>query len=365
VAQTGTSGTDGPVAWNVAEQVARQLLRRSPPLSRSVLQRLDADFAELTALAEELVSIETGLTSTAGPAVALVTDRPSWVHANAQSFEQLLKPLSERMASGPPRLQRALSPVSRVVSGVEVGGLLSWMSGRVLGQYDPFAGSDGGPGDVIYYVGPNIVELERRHGFPPREFRLWIALHEVTHRMQFTGVPWLRSYFLDLVDRGMALVTPEGRAVLDSVLRAATEMRAGRNPLAESGMVGLLATTEQLATLREAQALMSLLEGHGDIVMNLAGDDRIPASGRFADTLRRRRESATGLSRTIQQLIGLDAKMRQYAQGEEFIERIRETGGNELFSTVWSAPEMLPTMEEIRDPDVWIERVAGVAPARA
>src|SRR6185437_1377169 len=105
--------------------------------------------------------------------------------------------------------------------------------------------------------------LERRHGFPPSEFRLWIALHEVTHRLQFTGVPWMRDYFLGIVERGTSFATPDAKSVLESLRRAAVELRAGRNPLAEGGVIGLVATSEQLETLREAQALMSLLEGHG------------------------------------------------------------------------------------------------------
>jgi coenzyme F420 biosynthesis associated uncharacterized protein len=353
------------VAWDVAERVARQLLWRAQPLAWTVQQRLDSDFAEQTAVAELLVTEATGLSSAAGPAKATVTDRSGWVAANVRSFQRLLRPLSERLANGSPKALRALSPASRAVSGVEVGTLLAWMSGRVLGQYDllPVDGSD--EGDVVYYVGPNIVELERRHDFPPREFRLWIALHEVTHRMQFTGVPWLRDHFLGLVDRGTAFAAPDGRVVLDSLLRAAAEVRAGRNPLAEGGVIGLIASSEQLETLREAQALMSLLEGHGDVVMDLAGAGRIPGARRFGETLRQRRESATGISRTLQQLIGIEAKLRQYAQGEHFVERVREVGGDELLTAVWSGPESLPTLEEIRAPDTWIARVGGVAAARA
>ncbi|MCU1495669.1 MAG: Coenzyme biosynthesis-associated protein [Acidimicrobiaceae bacterium] len=353
------------VAWDVAERVARQLLWRAQPLERSVKDRIETELGELTSLAESLVSDATGLVSSEGPARALVTDRAGWVHANVRSFERLLRPLVERLANGSPRARRALSPTSKAVSAVEVGTVLAWMSGRVLGQYDllPVEGAD--DGDVVYYVGPNIVELERRYGFAPSEFRLWIALHEVTHRMQFTGVPWLRDHFLGLVERGTAFAAPDGRVVLDSLLRAVSEVRAGHNPLAEGGVVGLLASSEQIEILREAQALMSLLEGHGDVVMGLAGADRIPGAQRFAETLRQRRESAGGVARTLQQLIGIEAKMRQYAQGEHFVEHVRDFGGDALFSEVWSGPEMLPTLDEIRAPDMWIARVGGVAAARA
>lgn len=353
------------VAWDVAERVARQILWRVPPLDEHVAAQLEEDFAEATAHAEVIVAEITGLRSNRGPARAVVTDRAGWVAANVASFQRLLRPLGERLATGSPRSRRALSPTSRAASGVEVGVLLSWMSGRVLGQYDllPVDGSD--DGDVVYYVGRNVLELERRHGFAPREFRLWIAVHEVTHRMQFTGVPWLRDHFLGLVDRGMSFAAPDGRVVLESLLRAVSEIRAGRNPLAEGGVVGLVASSEQLEMLREAQALMSLLEGHGDVVMAIAGSDLIPGAGRFAEILRERRESVSGLARAVQQLVGLEAKMRQYAQGEHFVERVRADGGDELLSAVWSGAEMLPSLEEIREPERWIARAGGVAAARA
>jgi coenzyme F420 biosynthesis associated uncharacterized protein len=352
------------VAWDVAERVARQLLWRVRPLDEHVAARLAADFAEATEHAEAIVTELTGLRSSRGPARAVVTDRGGWVTANIASFQQLLHPLGERLATGSARSRRALSPASRAASGVEVGVLLAWMSGRVLGQYDLLPVDGSGDGDIVYYVGPNVLELERRHGFAPREFRLWIAVHEVTHRMQFTGVPWLREHFLGLVERGMSFATPDGRVVLESLQRAASEIRAGRNPLAEGGVVGLIASSEQLEMLREAQALMSLLEGHGDVVMALAGSELIPGARRFAETLRERRESVSGLARAVQQIVGIEAKMRQYAQGEHFVERVRADGGDDLLATVWSSAEMLPSLEEIREPERWIARAGGVAPAR-
>jgi len=364
------------VAWDVADRVARQLLLRSKPLDATTFAAVSADVDELTPLAEQLVSNATGLTSMAGPTRIRVVDRADWVTANVASFRRLLVPLASRLAETP-SFSKALAPASRAVSGAEVGALLAWMSGRVLGQYDLLGpvgpqvvdsagGAAGGSvGDIVYFVGSNIVELERRHGFAPREFRLWIALHEVTHRMQFTGVPWLREHFLGLVERGTSMATPDAKVVLDALRRAVTELREGRNPLADGGVVGLIASSEQLATLREAQALMSLLEGHGDVVMGLAGADRIPGAARFAETLRRRRESASGVSRAILQVTGMEAKMRQYSQGETFVERVRAIGGDELFSAVWTAPEMLPSHDEIQFPDAWIARVGGAAPARA
>jgi coenzyme F420 biosynthesis associated uncharacterized protein len=286
-----------------------------------------------------------------------------WVEANVGSFQRLLEPLNTRIAEQSSRFRRSMNPATRSVSGAEVGLILSWMSGRVLGQYDLLAVEGDDTGDVVYYVGPNIVGLERRHGFPAREFRLWIAIHELTHRAQFTGVPWLREYFLGLVERGLSLATPDTRTVFDALSRAATEVRAGRNPLAEGGIVSMLASPAQLTVLREAQALMSLLEGHGDAVMSRAGASEIPGAKRFAKVLADRRASAKGISKLLQQAFGIDAKLRQYSEGEHFVEEVERKGGPVLFARVWNGPEMLPSLDEIRAPEQWITRVSGVAPA--
>lgn len=353
------------VAWDVAVRVARGTIQLAPApkLSAAESAKLTKDFAEVTARAERLVEQATGLVSAAGPPRALVTDRSGWVEANVASFRRLLAPVARRVASSE-SARRALNPVSRAAAGTEVGLLLAWMSGRVLGQYDllPVDESDG---DAVYYVGPNVLQLERQHGFPPGEFRLWIALHEVTHRLQFTGVPWMRDYFLSIVERGTEVGTPDVHALLDSLRRAAAELREGRNPLAEGGVIGLLASSDQLATLREAQALMSLLEGHGDVVMSSAGRDEVPGAEHFAEVLRRRRAEAGGLARAVRQLVGIEGKFRQYAEGERFVEAVLAAGGQELLGRVWESPDMLPSLEEIRQPERWVARVGGRAAASA
>jgi coenzyme F420 biosynthesis associated uncharacterized protein len=354
-----------PVDWAIAERVAVKVANRSAPLiDARTADRLRDEFAELTPIAEGLVSETTGLSSLEGPARAEVTDRAGWIRANLASFRRLLTPLlerAEREGKGP--LSRSLPEpfgrATRAVAGAELGAVLGWMSTRVLGQYDLLLTEDADtPGDAVYYVGPNVVSLERRHGFPPNEFRLWIAIHELTHRAQFTGVPWMRQHFLGLVDEGVSIAAPDPKAIASALARMAGEIRAGRNPIAEAGLVGVLATPEQTRVLRSIQALMSLLEGHGDIVMNRAAADRITGARRFADTLQARRDSAGGVAKLIQQLIGMEAKMRQYREGERFVEAI-EAAGPGLLELVWEGPQYLPDLDEVRDPPRWIDRVGG------
>jgi len=351
-----------PVAWDVAEQVAGRVASRNETrVNWSTLRALVTDFQEVTAQAEELVERSTGLRSLAGPARAQVSTREEWIHANISSFRRLLGPVLERAGKAGRSLPGLLGPVGRVAAGAEMGVVLGWMSGRVLGQYDLLFAEGDAREDAVYYVGPNIVSLERRHGFDPREFRLWIAVHELTHRAQFTGVPWLRSYFLELVERSVAIASPDPRQVLDALGRMAMDIRSGRNPLAESGLVGALASPEQLETLRSIQGMMSLLEGHGDVTMDRAAEHLVPNAAHFSKVLRQRRESAGGLTRLFQQLIGLEAKLRQYADGESFVREVERTGGPELLALAWRGPENLPSAAEIKSPDAWVSRVRGLA----
>jgi coenzyme F420 biosynthesis associated uncharacterized protein len=350
-----------PISWRLAERVAVRIAERQKFDHSSRFGSLQEDFDQLTAEAEELVAAATGLRSMSGPARARVTDRAGWVRANIASFQRLLKPITTKL--GPRLASSALAPVGRAATGAQLGTILGWMSTRVLGQYDMLVIEEERPQDqdVVYYVGPNVLELERRFGFPPREFRLWLALHEVTHRAQFTGIPWLRPHFLSLVERSLDSFDPDPKRFLDALRRAVREVRAGNNPLSDAGLVGLLAGPEQKALLEEVGGLMSLLEGHGDVTMARAGGDRVPSAERFARVLRQRRQQLRGPARLLQQVIGLEAKLKQYEQGERFIESVEAVGGQELLDRVWAGPEWLPSLAEIRDPARWIERARAGA----
>jgi coenzyme F420 biosynthesis associated uncharacterized protein len=236
------------------------------------------------------------------------------------------------------------------------------MSTRVLGQYDLLLVEDDRPEDqdIVYYVGPNILALEKRFGFPPREFRLWLALHEVTHRAQFTGIPWMRSHFVSLVDGALGAVDLDPKHFVNALRRAVDEARAGRNPLDEGGLAAIFATPEQRKVLDKVGGLMSLLEGHGDVTMDRAGAARLPEAERFSRTLRERRAQVQGPAKLLQKLAGIDSKMRQYADGERFIAAVEEAGGPELVARAWQGPEFLPTKEEIRSPGDWIRRVTTI-----
>jgi coenzyme F420 biosynthesis associated uncharacterized protein len=366
------------IDWAMAQRTAEWMLARRAPSPAYRADELQADFDELTAEAEELVAEATGLRSPTGPARARVTGREGWVRANIDSMQRLLGPtlrkLEEQRSSKPTNsllsglpswVPRSNGSAGRTVSGAQLGLVLAWLSSRVLGQYDLLITDDTPEDqDIVYYVGPNVVSLETRHGFPSREFRLWLALHEVTHRAQFTAVPWLRDHFMTLVDQGLEPVTTDPKHLLEVLRRAADEVRAGRSPLNEAGIMGLVATPEQLEALRRIQALMSLLEGHGDVTMDRAGKTAVPGAARFSRVLHERRQQVRGPAKLIQQLLGIEAKFRQYAEGEKFVNAVEQVGGLDLFNRVWRGPEWLPSMTEIRNPSDWVTRV-GPGPAIA
>jgi len=345
-----------PVDWKLAERVAARVSGTEPFAESYHAAGLVRDFAELTERAQEHVEAETGLRSAAGPARARVVGRDEWVRANLASYRRLLRPVLERLeevAKGPAGL------LSGKVAAVELGGLLGWMSTRVLGQYDLLVLEDEDPEDqdLVYYVGPNILALEKRHSFPPEEFRLWVALHEVTHRTQFTGVPWLRHYFLGLVEELMGAVEPDPKRLFTAAGRIAEAVRTGRNPLDEGGVVALFATQAQRDAMERVGGLMSLLEGHGDVTMDRAAADQVPSAARFARVLRTRRKEANLAAKLLQRLIGLEAKLAQYEQGERFIEVVEGVGGPALLNRVFERPEHLPTLTEIREPQRWLDRI--------
>ena len=362
----GSGGADepsDPIDWAMARRVAVHTARREPYTGARWREGLAEDFAESTQRAEELVAEFTGLRSKSGPARGRVTDRVGWIDANLASFQRLLRPLTAKLGSGS---DGVLAPVTRRMAGAELGFMLGWMSTRVLGQYDLLVIEDEKPEDqdIVYYVAPNVVSLENRYAFDAGQFRLWLAIHEVTHRAQFTGVDWMRPHFIGLVESVLDSVEPDPKRIAAGVRRAVEARRRGEDPLAAGGVMALFASEAQIATLEQLAGLMSLLEGHGDVVMDRAGEGLVPSAPRFGRVMRNRRKSVRGFAKVFQRLIGLDAKIKQYAEGERFIEMVEEAGGAALLDRVWEGPENVPGISEIRSPNDWIARM-GAAEAAA
>ncbi|MFN8034545.1 MAG: zinc-dependent metalloprotease [Acidimicrobiia bacterium] len=348
-----------PVDWPLAERIARRVAGRDALSSSYLARSLEPDFATATSTAESLVAEFTGLRAP-DPARALVIDRVAWVSANVRAMRRMLAPFMDRIAA---RMSRSpWAPIGVRVSGAEVGVLLGYLARRVLGQYDLLVPDEGaGGGDVVYYVGPNVLSLEKQFAFRPRDFRLWIAIHEVTHRAQFTGVPWMQQYFLSLVEQSLSMLDPDPQRLVRALRRGIDELRAGRNPLDDGGLVALMATPEQRGVLSQVQALMSLLEGHGNAVMNRLGREHVAGQERMATVLQARRQQG-GVSGQVQKLLGLEMKMRQYELGESFVDTVEREAGLAAIDRAWEGPGLLPSLEELAEPEQWLARIDRITP---
>ncbi len=341
------------VRWPTAARVAARLAGTYPLEDTYHFSLLARQAPALVERAAGLVEEETGLVGPSEPEVRVVTRR-QWAEANIEVFAKLLEPAERKISERAGGVGKAVA--GRLIA-VEMGALLGLLSKRVLGQYEMVLPTkDGEAGDVVYLVGANLLAIERLHEFRPAQFRFWVALHECAHRLQFQGVPWMREYFFGLVSDMMEAATPEpGR-----VAKAATEMRqaaaAGEPMVTEAGLMGLLASDDQRANLDRIQALMSLLEGHGHVIMDRIGAREIPAARRMSQALRARRQDPR--TKTFFRLVGLEMKFQQYELGERFVLGVEKEAGWRALDRVWESPEMLPNLDEIKEPQRWLTRVS-------
>jgi len=349
------SSVDGmKVDWGLAEKVANQIANRAPFNDVSYLKGLNESFSGFTSSAEKLVETSTGLKSFSGEAKAKVVDRSGWIRANFSSLKRLLKPILAE------NHEKNGSSISSRIAALEIGAVLGWMSTRVLGQYDLLVldNEDLNDQDLVYYVGPNICAIERRYAFDPDGFRLWLAIHELTHRAQFTGVPWMREHYLSLVKNLLQEVqfdTNESTKKNNLQIKLSKDTESPR--LSEFKISNFFTSIDQKDSINDIAALMTLLEGHGDVIMSRAGKGHVRNQERFEKVVTQRRKSATGVTRIFQKLIGIEAKLAQYEEGEEFIHTIEESEGIDFLNIVWEHPNNLPKLEEIKNPNLWISRI--------
>ncbi|EDY66562.2 zinc-dependent metalloprotease [Streptomyces pristinaespiralis] len=365
------------VDWNLAVATATRFVRPGPDVSRDEARAVVAELRRHAKASEEHVReftrmIPEGARPRDTP--VLVVDRAGWIKANVAGFRELLRPLLDKMqerrsgtAGG-----AVLGAVGGKVTGVEVGMLLSFLASRVLGQYETFApaGRDlpagdpgaGNGGGRLLLVAPNIVHVERELEVEPHDFRLWVCLHEETHRTQFTGVPWLRDHLEGEIQSFLSETEMDPMTVLER-FREAAQSLVGARPEGEEdedgrSIVELVQTPAQREILGRLTAVMSLLEGHADFVMDGVGPAVVPSVAEIREKFQQRRaRGASRLDLALRKLLGLDAKLRQYRDGERFVRAVVEEVGMEGFNRVWTSPNTLPTKAEIAKPADWVARV--------
>ncbi|RBY83469.1 zinc-dependent metalloprotease [Blastococcus sp. TF02A-30] len=348
------------VDWDLAARTARRLSGSGPSTTREDAAAVVRELHEAAATAVAHVEGLTGLSPVPGgpvPEVAVV-DRPGWVDANTRGMAALLDPLVDALAeqqdSRPGPLATAIG--SRA-TGVQAGGVLAYLSSRVLGQYEVF-----GTGGRLLLVAPNIVATEEKLGVDPSDFRLWVCLHEVTHQLQFTAVPWLKPHleaqiaeFVEASD----LSTDVLRERLQDVLRSIGGALRGDDDGDAEGLMALIRDPRQRAVLDRVTAVMSLVEGHAEFVMDGVGPDVVPSVRTLRKRFAQRRKGRGPLDRVLRRLLGLEQKMKQYADGRVFVGGVVDLVGMEGFNQVWARPENLPLIDELTAPERWVERVLG------
>ncbi|MFD3654424.1 zinc-dependent metalloprotease [Streptomyces sp. NPDC058620] len=361
------------VDWNLAAATATRLVRPGPEISREEARAVVAELRRHAKASEEHVrSFTRMIPDGAEPedTPVLVVDRAGWIKANVAGFRELLRPLLEKMQDRRPGGAggAVLGAVGGKVTGVELGMLLSFLASRVLGQYETFApatrelpASAKGGGRLLL-VAPNIVHVERELEVEPHDFRLWVALHEETHRTQFTGVPWLRDHLKGEIQSFLDETDVDPMTVLERLREAAQSLSGAGRPEGEEGegrsLVEIVQTPAQREILGRLTAVMSLLEGHADFVMDGVGPEVVGSVAEIREKFQQRRARGAGrLDQALRKLLGLDAKLRQYRDGERFVSAVVGEVGMDGFNRVWTSPNTLPTKAEIAKPADWVARV--------
>ena len=342
---TSPSGTNSPAPnavphWSLINSAAQRTMPTGPYVSPASARRAVRDLRRYALSAAYHVKRLTGLD--AGEALpAVVVDRAGWIASNAVGMQHVINFVDKESSVFDGFNDRA--------GAIQTGLVLGWASGKILGQYEAFTE----PGRLLL-VAPNIVKVEQSLGVPSRDFRMWVCLHEETHRVQFGAVPWMQQYFLDLIAefvRASRLPTHELVVRVGQIVYSLVS-RNGRS------LLELVQSEEQKRVYYKITALMTLLEGHADYIMDLGGPALIPSVEKIRAGFEARRDQNRGF---ISHLVGMNEKLEQYRKGEIFVRQCVDNLGMAGFNQVWGSPETLPTLAEIDQPHLWLRRMSVAA----
>jgi coenzyme F420 biosynthesis associated uncharacterized protein len=341
------------IDWDLAVRVGSRLAGDGPAVPRAeaveVVEELRAGAEKSTPLVRDF----TGLVAQDRTAPVLVVDRPGWIRANADGFATVIAPIVAKLQEkkGPPSAMT--EAIGSRVTGAELGLMLGFLGGKVLGQFDPFHEAPGAAGRLLL-VAPNIVQAERDLAVDEHDFRLWVCLHEETHRVQFTAVPWMRDHLQSLMAEIIGSVETDPGRLLSEGLSRIGELVSGKS---DGSLIDLVSSPEQKKVIDKITGVMSLLEGHADVVMDGVGPEVIPSVAEIRAKFTKRRQGVGTLDRLLRRLLGLDQKMAQYRDGAVFVRRTVEAVGMDGFNAVFAEPANLPSKDEIHDPASWLRRV--------
>jgi coenzyme F420 biosynthesis associated uncharacterized protein len=346
------------IDWKLAERVASTVsgaTAASPPID-AALNRLAGDAAQR-------VARYTALTPATPLPPPESVDRDEWVRANLGSMRPLVEPLMASVGQG----MGVLAGPTRMLTGgllaVQIGGLLGFMSQRVLGQYELTMLDPESPTRLLF-VAPNLARAASELGADPDQLLAWVTFHETTHAVQFAGVPWLRGHVAGLVRELLDSVEVKVDTAALRKLPTAGDLRQLIAALREGGLLTALAGPERRRIIDALQATMAIIEGHAEHVMDVVGAESLPSLDDLRASLDRRRRSRPPLMRVLERLLGLELKLRQYEVGKRFCDAVVARGGIEALNQVWSSPAALPSLAELDRPEEWLSRLR-LAPAPA
>lgn len=347
------------IDWIVAERIAAFVAGSGDAPNPTV------NFGPLASECEARVVAYTGLRPDRPLPAPEAISRREWVSSNIEAMRALLDPVLERAGKNLGPLRPAMQIAAGLMLSTEVGVVLGYLAQRVLGQYELVlldeAVAERPP--RLLFVLPNLAQVVRSFQADEMEFMTWVTLHEVTHAVQFSSVPWLHGYLAGLVRE--LLASAEVRIEAPRKLRLPTreEIRNLVGALRNGDLVAIVTTENERGTLERVQAVMAVIEGHAEHVMDAVAPDLVPSVERLRAGIDRRRRSQSGLSRLVARLLGLDLKMRQYEQGKRFCDAVVKQAGVGVLHRAFSGPEALPTLAELDDPPAWIARIASLPAA--
>lgn len=350
------------IDWNLATQVAIRVAGRTPSLHPGARAQLRAQYEGMLREIEQPIAAYVGNNLSLANTQVEVLDRAGWIRANMVNFRYLLQPVEDfynenlsRSRFGSPL---AFQQAARMMLGSQIGVLVGYLARRVLGQYDiALLGEQVTAAGKLYFVEPNLQQVEQTLGVPPDELRRWIALHEATHAHEFELYPWVRDYLDSSLRQYLRLLIDDMRGRSDEntlvtiVNRFAANLRHGHN------VINALMTPQQRELISRLQALMALAEGYSNHVMNNVGRDLLPNFQTIHARVEHRQRQRSQVEQLFLKITGLSLKMEQYRLGEHFVDQVVNQRGINFANRAWQSPESLPTEAEIRAADRWIARM--------
>jgi coenzyme F420 biosynthesis associated uncharacterized protein len=350
--------------WDRVGAIARRTLPAERLMTADERAASEATYARILREIAEPLAAYTGVQLALADIEVQALDRQDWVQTNIGNFRELLQPFEDLYRDASPSAfdLPAFNVIGRLLLSGEIGVLLGYLARRVLGQYDiSMLGARASEPGKLYFVEPNIQNAQLRLGLPHEEFRAWLALHEATHACEFEGHPWIRQYFNATLQEYLESVVDRlkegGGAVSSIVSRAVERFAVGGN------LIDALMSPQQRALVSRLQALMSLLEGYSNHVMNAVGRGMLPHLEEIEHRVEARSRQRGTAELLFLRITGLQMKLDQYRLGAAFVNRVNDERGIAFMNQVWEGPDKLPTEDEIHDPALWMRRMDQV-PAR-